>query len=134
MKVARYSIVPVIVAFAAFFAVLPPTGADATIRIIDQGDAWVFAPAAAQTPVGGRIAFRNESGQTHTATCGQPDCWDSGDIQPGETVFVETPREGAFAFFCRYHQDSPGLTGQLTVGAPEPVPSSSADPVPSPPA
>lgn len=130
MRVARYSILPVIAAFAAFFAVLPPTGADAQIRIIDQGGSWVLAPATGTVPVNGRVAFRNETAVTHTASCAKVGCWDSGDIQPGETVFVTVADEGDYRFVCRYHQDVPGLAGQVTAG--EPAPAASPSPSPSP--
>jgi plastocyanin len=119
---------PAAIAFAAFFAVLPQTGADKTIKITGTEGALQYRPAVATVAPGARIAFENDTRTTQTATCqtctGKP--WDSGDIQPGQTIFVTLPTtSGTVDYGSNYDQ---GLTGRLLVGASaetSPSPSSS---------
>jgi plastocyanin len=126
MRWVRYAAIPAAMAFAAFFAVLPTTGADATIRIVGSGpESWRFEPAVLHVGKGARIAFHNDTHATHTATCGTcvTNAWDTGDIQPGQTVFLTFDHEGGSRFFCRYHQSI--VPGTLQVG-PEGSPSPSS--------
>jgi plastocyanin len=108
------SFVPVTAALAAFFLVLPSTGADATVRIVEQDQGWAFEPQAASVEPGARVAFRNLTRVTHTADC--VECpWRSGDVQPGEIAFVPLGTAGTFDYRCRYHPEF--MTGQITVSA-----------------
>lgn len=123
----RVSLAPVAVAFAALFIVLPQRGADLEVRIAATGDAFAFQPDRVEAQPGDRIAFVNPTRSTHTATCiGCP--WDSGDIAPGQTVFLTFDETASYRFFCRYHGATHDLVGVLMVGdAPPP-----ASPTPSP--
>lgn len=106
------SSIPVIAALAAFFLVLPRGGADVTVRIVPDEAVWTFAPAQAEAPAGGRVAFRNLTDVTHTADC--IECpWRSGDVAPGEIVFVPVGAAGAYTYQCRYHGEV--MRGELTV-------------------
>ena len=123
----RYSLFPAAVAFAALFIALPQTGAT-TIKIVNKGGVLTYSPSSLSVKAGQRIAFENDTRQTQTATC--LNCtpkatWDSGDIQPGQTVFVELPAEAsAFDYASRYDE---GLQGRLLAGVSE-----EASPSPSP--
>jgi plastocyanin len=118
----RYSILPAVAALSAFFVVLPTTGADARIKIVDAGAGWAFSPATVRVEPGARIAFVNQTGVTHAADCDA--CpWTSGDVEPGQTRMVTFPSEIGSGFHCRYHPEL--MTGSLTVGTP-PSPSPSA--------
>lgn len=112
----RYALVPVVVALAAFFAVLPQTGADAEVTIAGVPNRFSYQPSTVRVDPGERVAFTNDTRRTHTATCTQPGCWDSGDIQPGETVFVTMEEEGSYGFVCRYHSRVSGFGGRVIVG------------------
>ena len=122
----RYSLFPAAIAFAALFAVLPQTGADKTIKIVGSGESVRYQPAVASVDPGARVAFENDTRLTQTATC--LNCtgsgWDSGDIQPGQTVFVTLPNtSGEDEYGSAYNE---GLTGRLLVGV-----SAEASPSPS---
>ena len=112
----RYSLFPAAIAFAAFFAVLPQTGGDKTIKIVGKEGSLRFEPAAVTVDPGARVAFENDSRFTETATC--VSCgdkgWDTGDIQPGQTVFLTLPdANAAYEFGSIYDQ---GLAGRLLAG------------------
>lgn len=113
----RYSLFPAAIAFSALFIVLPQTGADVTIKIVGSPTAPRFQPAVASVKPGARIAFENDTRATETVTCincAAANAWDSGDIQPGQTVFVTLPRTpGQFDYGSRYDQN---LIGRLLVG------------------
>ena len=125
----RYSLFPAAVAFSALFIVLPQTGADVTIKIVGSATAPRFQPPVASVKPGARIALENDTRATETATCINcaTDAWDSGDIQPGQTVFVTIPkRAGSFDYGSRYNQN---LVGRLLVGVNQtasPTPSASS--------
>ena len=118
---------PAAVAFAALFIALPQTGAP-TIKIVNKGGTPTYSPSTFSVKAGQRVAFENDTRQTETATC--LNCtakasWDSGDIQPGQTVFVSLPdAASAFDFASRYDE---ALQGRLLAGVSE-----EASPSPSP--
>jgi plastocyanin len=124
----RYSLFPAAVAFAALFIALPQTGADTTIKIVSTSGVPAYTPGTFSVKAGARVAFENDTRQTQTATC--LNCtpkatWDSGDIQPGQTVFVTLPDVAtAFDFASRYDE---ALQGRLLAGVTE-----EASPSPSP--
>jgi len=112
----RYSLFPAAIAFAALFIVLPQTGADVTIKIVGPITAPRFQPAVASVKPGARIAFENDTRATQTATCltCSANRWDSGDVQPGQTVFLTIPpARGTFDYGSRYDVN---LIGRLLVG------------------
>jgi plastocyanin len=108
---------PAAVAFAALFIVLPQTGADSTIKIVTKGGSPAFSPIVASVRAGARIAFENDTRETETATCATCSArseWDSGDIQPGQTVFVTLPAGSAeYDYGSRYDGS---LQGRLLAG------------------
>ncbi len=114
MKTIRLSLLPAAVAFAAMFLVLPSSGAQATVHIVRAGSGWAFNPPIQSVRAGQRVAFVNNTRQTHTASCDRC-AWDTGDIQPGQTKFVtiEAP-SGADAYHCKYHGQA-GMTGQIKI-------------------
>lgn len=117
---------PAAIALSAFFTALPRTGTGTTIKIVGSASSPRFSPAVVTVAPGARVAFQNDTRATQTATC--TDCgatgWDSGDIQPGQTVFVDLRTAGSFSFASRY---DPQATGRLIVGAEaSPTPSASA--------
>jgi len=112
----RYSLFPAAIAFSALFIVLPQTGADVTIKIVGSTTAPRFERVIASVKPGARIAFENDTRATETATCVTcaGNAWDSGDIQPGQTVFLVIPvTRGVFDYASRYDQN---LVGRLLVG------------------
>ncbi len=133
MKWLRFSIVPALACLAAFIALLPTTGADATMRIKTSVGPLRFVPSDVHIEPGDRIAFVNETDSTHTATC--MNCprgrdWSTGSIQPGQTIFVTFPDEGRFQV-----QDDHAPTedpAQIEVGDPPATTSPAPSPSPSP--
>lgn len=125
MRLLRWSFVLVVACAAALAMALPHTGADATVRIVQSKGHFVFVPEITRIEPGQRVAFVNETNQTHTAAC--LDCpWDTGDIQPGQTKFMEFPETFSYPYGCRYHQE----LGRIIVGNAEPSPSPSPSPAP----
>ena len=128
VRVGRALFVTMIAAFAAFFMVIPQRGFDRTVVMLDAPglarsigaeEAWSFEPANLEVEPGARIAFRNDSTITHTATCsGCP--WDTGDVQPGQTKFLTFDTDAEYQYFCRYHGQQLGMIGTLVVGNPPP--------------
>ncbi len=116
----RFSLFPAAVAFAALFIALPQTGADTTIKIVNRSGTPTLTPSVLSVKAGARVAFENDTRQTQTATClncSTKAAWDSGDIQPGQTVFVTLPDEAAaFDFASRYDEV---LQGKLLAGVTE---------------
>jgi len=127
----RYSLFPAAVAFAALFIVLPQTGADSTIKIVNRSGAPTYTPSVLSVKAGARVAFENDTRQTQTATClncSSKANWDSGDIQPGQTVFVTLPAGAtAFVYASRYDEALQGrlLAGVTEEASPSPSPSAS---------
>lgn len=125
----RYSLFPAAVAFAALFIVLPQTGADATIKIVSRGGTASYSRSVLSVSAGARVAFENDTRQTQTATCitcTAKTIWDSGDIQPGQTVFLTLPDVSAvFDYGSRYDD---ALQGRLLAGVSE---QASASPSPT---
>jgi plastocyanin len=121
----RYSLLPAAIALSALFIVLPRTGADTTIKFLGRDPNFRLQPTTLHVEPGARLSFENDTRTTHTATCGscETDAWDTGDIQPGATVFLTFDEPASFIFVCRYHTN---LIGQLVVGTPQA--SSSASP------
>ena len=116
----RYSLFPAAIALAALFIALPQTGADVTVKIVNKGGAPAFSPSILSVKPGARVAFENDTRQTESATCFNctpKTAWDSGDIQPGQTVFVTLPDAAvAFAYASR---DDDALQGRLLAGVSE---------------
>jgi plastocyanin len=127
----RYSLFPAVVAFAALFIALPQTGAAGTIKIVDRGGVPTYSPGALSVKAGARVAFENDTRQTQTATClncSSRATWDSGDIQPGQTVFVTLPAGAtAFVYASRYDEALQGrlLAGVTVETSPSPSPAAS---------
>jgi plastocyanin len=115
MKPVRVTLVPLVVAVAAFFVLLPRTGGDSTIRM--EGaveDAYRFAPDQLSVATQARIRIVNDSDATHTITS-IDEAFDL-ELQPGESGFIAPEGTGSFEFFCRFHGATGGMTGTLTVG------------------
>lgn len=127
----RLSLAPVAVAFAALFIALPQRGADLQVRVASTADTFAYQPDEIEAQPGDRIAFVNATKSTHTATCiGCP--WDTGDIAPGQTVFLTFDDTASYRFFCRYHGATHDLLGVLIVGDAPPPAVPTQSPAPSP--
>lgn len=124
----KYSIIPAAAAFAALFAVLPPTGTGRKVSMVAAAGSYRFRPAAVRVDAGGAVTFFNDSKVTHTATCdGCP--WDTGDLFPGQLRTLRFDRALAVRFSCRYHGEG-GMRGTLAVGRATAPPAPAATPTP----
>ena len=122
------SAIPVAAAFAAFFLVLPKTGADMTVLMQGETAPYRYDQVSIEVEPGTRIAFTNDSSVTHTADC--VDCpWSTGDVQPGETAYVTFSSDLRAQFRCRYHPAE--MAGSIVVGNPPAAPSPEPEPVPT---
>jgi plastocyanin len=133
MKWFRVSVVPALAALAAVFGFLPTTGADVKVRIVSGSTPTRFVPSDIKADPGDRVAFINETERTHIASCSNcPEGarWDTGDIQPGQTVFVTFDTEGSFQIQDAYAPAEQPST--ITVGNPPPAASPSPSPQVSP--
>jgi len=124
------SLIPAVAALSAMFMVLPNGGGDFEVHVVAGEAGFAFDPPEIQIEPGQRVAFINESSATHSARCDgcrAATMWDTGDIQPGETVLVPFDGAEAYRFFCVYHGQQ-GMAGILTVGDAELEPAPSPSP------
>ena len=96
-----------------------PTGS-IEVQIVDD-DEHGFSPGSVEIEIGQSITFVNLDNDAHTATSAS---WDTGIMQPGESVTITFDEAGSFAYSCQIH---PVMTGTITVGDP-----AQASPVASP--
>lgn len=113
MKRAKVTLVPLVVAVAAFFVVLPRTGGDAVVVAVESGSGFAFSPLKATVGAGTRIRFDNETRATHSIES-LTGAFALGDLQAGESTFLEHLGAGTYEFRCRYHGND-GMTGELAV-------------------
>lgn len=130
MKRVRVTLVPLVVAVAAFFIVLPRIGGDTTLRAVGTDGGYAFEPRDLQDAAGARILVRNDSDATHTVTAvtGEFDL----EVQPGDSRFLEIEFAGAYEYYCRYHASIEAMTGTITLGDPNAEPSPASSPAVSP--
>lgn len=62
---------------------------------------FAFHPPTLRIAKGGKVAFVNSSGVTHTAT--RRGSFDTGRIKPGTTKVVQFNQTGTFAYHCKIH-------------------------------
>lgn len=129
MKRTRVTLVPIVIATAAFFIVLPRSGGDATVRMVGSNGSFSFEPADIEAAEGARILFVNDTDATHTVTAstGGFDL----EIQPGDSRFLELDGAGAYDFYCRFHGSSDGMTGTLQLGDAVAIPSTAPSAAPT---
>lgn len=103
-----------------------PVDRSATVTIGDR----VFQPGTTTIAAGGTVTFRNEDGDSHTATGG---IIDSGTLPPGAAYKKTFPNAGTFDFLCIFH---PEMQGTIRViggnEAPASTPAPAATPTPAP--
>jgi plastocyanin len=116
MRKTKVTLVPIVVAAAAFFLVLSRSGGDATIEMIQEDEAFSFSPARLELAAGSRVLVVNRTQATHTLTA-VTEAFDV-EIQPGDSRFLDAPGDGTFDFYCRYHATSDSMTGTLVLGEP----------------
>lgn len=114
MKRVRVTLVPLVVAAAAFFVVLPRSGGDATISMVGSSGSYAYRPDRLELAEGARVLVENTTDTTHTITAvaGTFEL----TIQPGDSRFLEVAAPGAYDYYCRFHGASDGMTGTLTLG------------------
>lgn len=115
MKPVRVTLVPLVVAFAALFVILPRTGGDGTIQMSGTAGSYSFEPSELNVDEAGvRIRVVNDSDTTHTMTS----VVEGFDlvVQPGEAKFLSAGQSGTLDYYCRYHGTSDEMTGKLAVG------------------
>lgn len=117
MKRVRVTLVPLVIAAAAFFVVLPRTGGDVKLTMTRTSGSYAFEPDTLKATEDARILVVNDTDATHTVTAvtGEFDL----TIQPGDSRFLEIDGPVAIDFYCRYHGSSDGMAGSVTLGEPE---------------
>lgn len=70
---------------------------------------FAFHPPTLRIRKGGKVAFSNSSGVTHTASSGS---FDTNRIKPGTTKLVQFNQKGTFAYHCKIH---PFMKGKIVV-------------------
>lgn len=104
-----------------------PAASGTTITL--EARDYCFSPGALNLVAGQKVTvtFVNKGEQEHNLTVGGTDV---GEAQKGATsTLTFTPTAGATDFFCKYHKDSNGMVGKLTVtgtGGSSGAPASSA--------
>jgi plastocyanin len=90
-------------------------GSDATATIEIEG--FAFSPAQLTISAGTEVTVTNLDSAPHTFTAGsdadpQPDVFDSGLLQQGESFTFVFDEPGTFAYYCDRH---PPMQGEITV-------------------
>jgi plastocyanin len=85
----------------------PPT---ATARV--SAADFAFAPVSAQIKAGDTLTFANTGAQPHTATSVDGGGFDTGLIQPGQSVSLTFDEAGTYTYTCTPH---PWMIGQILV-------------------
>ena len=98
-----------IVAFPTIGACSDNAGASSEVAV---GIAdFKFSPPDVNVPVGGKVVWKNNDSQPHTAT--SAGIFDAGAIEPGGTATVVFRTAGTFTYMCSFH---PFMTGTIAVG------------------
>jgi plastocyanin len=90
-------------------------GSGETVAIEIEG--FAFSPAELTISVGTEVTVTNLDSAPHTFTAGsdadpQPDVFDSGLLQQGESFTFVFDEPGTFAYYCDRH---PPMQGEITV-------------------
>jgi plastocyanin len=75
-----------------------------------MGD-YFFLPTRTQIAVGDTLTWQNNGSVVHTATASDGS-FDTGDVQPGQSVAVTFNNAGTFNYNCNPH---PWMLGQIVV-------------------
>jgi glucose/arabinose dehydrogenase/plastocyanin len=80
-------------------------------------DALAFSPAQLTVPVGTTVVWQNEDNLAHTVTAGrhtgpEPERFDSGLFDPGESFSYTFDEAGTFDYYCTIH---PAMQATITV-------------------
>jgi plastocyanin len=115
----------VILAFAAFAALITPLVVQATladdapaahVNIVEPHfqppRAWAYDPAEVTVPLGSVITWTNTGSVAHTVTAGDAVSFDSGSLDPQLQFSFTAESVGAFTYHCSFH---PWMTGTITV-------------------
>lgn len=91
----------------------PSSGADVTIRIVNNAGNMSFSPEVANVRVGQTVAFVNEDDLTHEIASNSAGVFDVGTIAPARasSTFVIT-NAGTVNYHCEIH---PAMVGSLNV-------------------
>ena len=92
-------------------------GGDAAETVTVDIANFAFAPPELRIAAGTTVIFTNSDNAPHTATAGtdaepQPEQFDTGLLQPGESGTVVFDEPGTYAYFCERH---PPMTGVIVV-------------------
>ena len=101
-----------------------PVDGSATVTIGDR----VFEPGTTTITAGGTVTFRNEDGDSHTATGG---IIDSGTLSPGATYKKSFPNAGTYDFLCIFHPEMQGAIRVVEAAGAAPPPAVNATPAPA---
>lgn len=102
-----------------------PVDGSATVAIGDR----VFQPGTTRITAGGTVTFRNEDGDSHTATGG---IIDSGTLSPGATYKKAFPSAGTYDFLCIFHPEMQGTIRVVDAAGAAPAPTVTPKPTPQP--
>jgi plastocyanin len=98
----------------------PAPSALTTVDISDRA----FNPAQLNITPGTTVRFVNSDTEAHTATADN-DLFDTGELEPGESLEIYFEGTGSVTYHCELHPD---MKGSIVVGeAPNSEPSSEAD-------
>ncbi|MEW1687002.1 cupredoxin domain-containing protein [Streptomyces sp. NPDC091265] len=87
----------------------PSASGKALITIKD----FSFHPAALTVAPGTRVTVINKDATAHTVTATRAKAFDTGDVNPGQTVTFTAPAGvGSYPYICTIH---PTMKGSLTV-------------------
>lgn len=70
-----------------------------------------FSPGSMTIPAGTTVTWTNRDSVAHTVTA-DTNLWDSGIIQPGQSVMMRFTSPGTYSYHCRIH---PQMRGQIVV-------------------
>ena len=90
-----------------------------TVPLIEFLPNHVVAPNLVEIPVGGQVDFfNNDLGTPHYIDFSDPALSDPEELSPGQTIRVQFPSEGDWAFQCLYHTSALTEHGTIRVTQP----------------
>ena len=90
-----------------------------TVPLIEFLPNHVVAPNLVEIPVGGQVDFfNNDLGTPHYIDFSDPALSDPEELSPGQTIRVQFPSQGDWAFQCLYHTSALTEHGTIRVTQP----------------
>jgi plastocyanin len=91
----------------------PTATAKATIKAVEGGQSYVFAPVKKTVKVGTKVTWTNPSDAPHTVTSNSSSKWKfNKQLTVGAKVSFTFKKAGTYKYHCQFHT---GMVGKIVV-------------------